>query len=251
MLNADFWKPFQSFIGFLKPLLLAHWRTLLLLLLGVGLPLLVFEQLAVVIWRNQGGFWWDKSILLTIHTTVNPLFDRIAVTLTKLGGFKGILPVTTVIALVLLYLRRWRSLAYLLVTLGGSRLIERTAKEYLHRVRPNLWESLSPQSNYAFPSGHAVASMTFVTTMVILTWGTRWCWLILSLGSIFVVAIAWARLYLGVHFPSDILAGWMVALAWAIGVSAVLKPQLFKPSSGSEETLTVKEKAEAGSEQQN
>jgi undecaprenyl-diphosphatase len=72
----------------------------------------------------------------------------------------------------------------------------------------------------------------------------------LTLGSPFVVAIAWTRLYLGVHFPSDILAGWMVAIAWAIGVSVVLKPHLFKPSSVSEEKLTVKEKEEARMEQQ-
>ncbi len=248
MLNNDFWKHSQSFLGFLKQLLIAHWRTLLLLLLGVGLPLLVFEQLAAVVWRNEGGFPWDKSILLAIHTTVNPQLDRVAVTLTKLGGFKGIFPVTVVISLVLLYLRRWRSLAFLLTTLLGSRLIETQAKELLHRVRPHLWESLSPKSNYAFPSGHATASMTFVVALVILTWGTRWCWLMLSLGSTFVVAIAWTRLYLGVHFPSDILAGWMVALAWAIGVSVVLKPHLFKPSSVSEEKLTVKEKEEVGSE---
>jgi undecaprenyl-diphosphatase len=251
MLNNDFWKRSQSFLGFLKQLLTAHWRALLLVLLGVGLPLLVFEQLAAVVWRNEGGFAWDNSILLSIHTTVSPTLDRIAVTLTKLGGFKGIFPVAMVISLVLLYQRQWRSLAYLLTTLLGSRLLETTAKELLHRVRPHLWESLSPKSNYAFPSGHAVASMTLVATLVILMWGTRWCWLMLSLGSAFVVAIAWSRLYLGVHFPSDILAGWMVALAWAIGVSVVLKPQLFKPSSVSEDKLTVKEKQEAESEQQN
>lgn len=251
MLNNDFWKRSQSFLGFLKQLLTAHWRALLLVLLGVGLPLLIFEQLAAVVWRNEGGFAWDKSILLFIHTTVSPTLDRVAVTLTKLGGFKGLFPVAMVIALVLLYQRQWRSLTYLLVTLWGSRLIESTAKESLHRVRPHLWESLSPKSNYAFPSGHAVASMTFVATLVILMWGTRWCWLMLSLGSAFVVAIAWSRLYLGVHFPSDILAGWMVALAWAIGVSVVLKPQLFKPSSVSEDKLRVKEKEEADSEQQN
>src|SRR4028119_434206 len=250
MLNSDFWNRSQSFVGFLKQLLIAHWRTLLLLLLGVGLPLLVFEQLAAVIWRNEGGFPWDKSILLAIHTTVKPQLDQVAVTLTKFGGFKGLFPVATVISLVLLYRRRWRSLVYLLTTLSGSLLINRTAKEFLHRVRPNLWDSLSPELDYAFPSGHAMASMTFVASVVILTWGTRWCWLMLIVGSGFAVAIAWTRLYLGVHFPSDILAGWMVAIAWAIGVSVVLKPHLFQPSSVSEERLTVKEKEEAGSEQQ-
>jgi undecaprenyl-diphosphatase len=86
--------------------------------------------------------------------------------------------------------------------------------------------------------------MTFIAALVILTWGSRWYWLILVVGSSFVVAIAWTRLYLGVHFPSDILAGWMVAIAWAIGVSVVLKPHLFKPGALSEAKLTEEEKEE-------
>ncbi|WP_414644086.1 phosphatase PAP2 family protein [Allocoleopsis sp.] len=240
-----------SFLKFIQQLLIAHWRTLLLLLLGVGLPLLVFEQLAAVVWRNEGGFSWDKSILLSIHATATPQLDQIAVTLTKLGGFKGVLPVAAVISLVLLYRRQWRSLAYWLVTLLGSRLLEMQAKEFLHRVRPSLWESLSHKSSYSFPSGHAMASMTFVAALVILTWGTRWCGLILSLGSAFIIAIAWTRLYLGVHFPSDILAGWMTALAWAIGVSLVLKPRLFQPSVVSEEKLTIEEKEQVASKRHN
>ena len=118
-----------SFLKFFQQLLIAHWRTLLLLLLGVGLPLLVFEQLAVIVWRNQGGFPWDKSILLSIHATATPQLDRIAVTVTKLGGFKGLFLVATIISLVLLYRRQWRSLTYWLIALSGSRLLETQAKE--------------------------------------------------------------------------------------------------------------------------
>ncbi|HEY9299769.1 MAG TPA: phosphatase PAP2 family protein, partial [Phormidium sp.] len=55
-----------------------------------------------------------------------------------------------------------------------------------------------------------------------------WCLPILIFGGLFVLAIGWTRLYLGVHFPSDILAGWAVSVAWAIGVSFLIKPQLPK-----------------------
>jgi membrane-associated phospholipid phosphatase len=114
-----------------------------------------------------------------------------------------------------------------------------------------LWESLSHKSSYSFPSGHAMASMTFVAALVILIWGTRWCGLVLALGSAFVIAIGWTRLYLGVHFPSDILAGWTAALAWAIGVSLVLKPRVFQLSVVSEEKLTIEEKEKVGSDRHN
>lgn len=241
MFSSDFWKLSPSFLSFLKKLLIAHWCSLLMLLIGVCLPLFVFEELAVAVFQNEGGFPWDEPLLLAIHSSAKPQLDAFAITLTKFGVFWGVFPVATLISFVLLRLKRWRSLAYFLTTLLGSTLINHTVKELLHRVRPNLWESVSPELNYAFPSGHAMSSMTFIAALVILTWSSNWCWLVLVFGSVFVLSIGWTRLYLGVHFPSDILAGWMVSIAWSIGVSMLIRPHLTKPSNVSEDELTVNE----------
>ncbi|XGV98343.1 MAG: phosphatase PAP2 family protein [Leptolyngbya sp. BL-A-14] len=224
MSDFDLWKQPRSFLQFLWQILVARWQLLLLLAIGVCLPLLVFEQLAVVIWRNPDAFSWDDSILLAIHVTAQPRLDQIARTLTPFGVFRGVFPAGVIVALALLYLRRWRSLAYWLITLSGSIVLNRTAKVWLHRVRPSLWDT-PPELDFAFPSGHAMSSMTFVAALLLLTWGSRWSVWVASLGSAFVVAIGWTRLYLGVHFPSDILAGWLIAIAWAIGVSLIIQPQ--------------------------
>jgi undecaprenyl-diphosphatase len=223
MFKSDFWKLVESFLKFLQQLLIAHWRSLLVLLIGVYLPLQVFGELAEEVWENEGGFPWDVPILLAIHMTSQPRLDVFATTLTKFGVFWGVFPISAVIVLVLLRQRKWRSIAYLISTLLGSIIINRTAKVLLHRVRPHLWKSPSPELDYGFPSGHAMSSMTLVVALIILTWGTRWCWLVLIVGGLFVLAIGWTRLYLGVHYPSDILAGWMVSIAWAVGVSFVIK----------------------------
>ncbi len=71
---------------------------------------------------------------------------------------------------------------YFATTAVGSIIINRTAKVLLHRVRPHLWESPAPEFDYGFPSGHAMSSMTFVAALVILTWGSRWCWWVIVLG---------------------------------------------------------------------
>ncbi len=120
----------------------------------------------------------------------------------------------------------------------GNTIINFAAKEIIHRVRPHLWESSYHHYGYAFPSGHAMTSMTLVVVLVILAWKTSWRSLSIILGSIFVLAIAWTRLYLGVHFPSDIVAGWMVALAWAIAASLIIKPHL---TTASDETSLLPE----------
>jgi membrane-associated phospholipid phosphatase len=224
MFTSNPWKLLHSFLRFLKHLLISHWRSLLVLLLGVFLPLQVFGDLAEDVWENEGGFPWDVPILLAIHRTASPQLDVFAATLTKFGVFWGVFPVALVIGLVLLFQRRWRSLTYLIITLLGSIVINRTAKVLLHRVRPQLWSSPAPEYDYGFPSGHAMSSMTFVAVLVILSWNTRWRWAVLFIGSVFVLAIGWTRLYLGVHFPSDILAGWMASIAWAAGVSLLMRP---------------------------
>lgn len=228
MTSIHFWERLQSFIIWFKRWLKKNWQLLILLLAGVYLPLLIFILLAVEIWQHQGGLTWDVAILMAIHATSQKSLDLFAATFTQLGTRWGVIPATAILSLALLYLKRWRSLTYFLITMIGCGFINITAKALLHRVRPSLWE-YPALSDFSFPSGHAMASMTFVAALVILTWGSRWCLRMLLFGGIFVVIIAWTRLYLGVHYPSDILAGWMIAIAWAISVNLLVRPRLTKP----------------------
>ena len=211
-----------------KLILANNWPSLLLLLVGLALPLLIFGRLAYGVWGQKGGILWDESILLSIHETANPQLDLFAKTLTKFGLFWGVFPLAIVTMLVLWKQRFWRSLAYWLITMLGSILINHTGKSVIHRVRPELWESPAPELNYSFPSGHAMYSMVFIAGLVILTWESKWRWVALIVGGLFVLAIGWTRLYLGVHYPSDIVAGWMVSIAWAIGVGLLIKPHPFQ-----------------------
>ncbi|MBD0388752.1 MAG: phosphatase PAP2 family protein [Nostoc sp. C3-bin3] len=224
-------KESQSPLDFLKKLLITRWRSLLLLLIGVYLPLQVFEMLTVNIWKNQAGFPWDVPILLAVHSTANPQLDVLAVTLGIIGLPWTAIPILGAIAIILLLQKRWRSLAYLLTASSGSVIINRLAKQLMHRVRPQLWQSIAPETSFAFPSAHAMTSVTLVAILLFLTWNSSWRWLVLIFGSLYIIAIAWCRLYLGVHFPSDILAGWMVALGWTIGVSLIIKPYGTKTKS--------------------
>jgi membrane-associated phospholipid phosphatase len=216
--------PLPSLKPLLKRLPASSLASLLLLLVGVLLPFYIFGKLAEEVWENDGGFSWDVPMLLAVHQTAQPRMDAVAVYLTRLGVFWGVFPIAMVIALFLLRKRRWHQLAYFLTVLSGSILINRTVKLLLHRVRPHLWQSPAPELDYGFPSGHAMSSMTLVAALVILTWRTRWRWLVLVVGGLFVLAIGWTRLYLGVHYPSDVLAAWTVSIAWAVGVSLLIKP---------------------------
>ena len=229
MMNSDLGKSFWGLFGFLQNLLMVRWRSLLILLIGIFFPLLIFEQLAVAIRQNLEAFSWDKSLLIKVHAIASPNLDRLASVLTHLGVFWGVFPVTLVVSLILFRQQRWRSLIYLITTLLGSWFLCYVAKILLHRERPHIWEAVSLPSDYSFPSGHAMSSMTLAVALVVLTWGSRWCQWALLIGSGYVLAIGWTRLYLGVHFPSDVLAGWMASIAWTVGVRFLINPTVMQP----------------------
>lgn len=224
-------KRLRSFANFFQSWVQRNWQPLLALF-GVYVPLAIFGLLAIQIWQLEGGLWWDVEIMRTIHATARPSLDLFASGITNFGTRWGVFPAAAVMIISLLVIRRWRLLTYCLITLLGCSLMSYVAKTGLHRLRPSLWEYVSP-TGFSFPSGHAMSSMVFVAVLSVLTWHTRWRGWILTLGSLFVVVIGWTRLYLGVHYPSDILAGWMLSLAWAVGVSLVVKPHFSAASISS------------------
>jgi membrane-associated phospholipid phosphatase len=171
-----------------------------LLIAGVYLPLLTFTALAIAVWQSGEGFWWDVPILKFLHATAQPGLDRFAGTLTQAGSWRGILPISIIVGLVLLYRRRWRSLSYWSITLLGSAGLNWTIKRLFHRGRPHLWDPFAPELDFAFPSGHAMLSMGLVAALVMLVWNSRWCWWTLVAGSLLVGSVGWTRLYLGVHY---------------------------------------------------
>src|SRR5207248_6823157 len=89
-------------------------------------------------------------------------------------------------------------------------------------ARPHLWTSPAPASGYGFPSGHAMASMGLLAALAFLAWPTRLRWPVLILAADAVALIGFSRLYLGVHYPSDVVAAWTAALAWVVGLRLIL-----------------------------
>src|SRR5690606_4052086 len=110
------------------------------------------------------------------------------------------------LVLLLLALRRWRHAVFAAVATGGSALLNIAAKQLFARDRPSLWESIAPETSYSFPSGHAMGSMTLALVLVLLAWHTRARWWVLAAMAVFVPMVGLSRVYLGVHYPSDILA---------------------------------------------
>lgn len=204
---------------------LSTFRLITTSVFGVFLPLSGFIFLGSHVWNQGKGFIWDIPVLQWVHQTAQPILDTIALQVTPLGIGWGVVPVLSVLGAILAYQRNWRSLLYLIVTPLGSFLLNRTLKLYFHRERPHLWDVFAPDLSYAFPSGHAMLSTSFVIVLIMLAWNTYWRWLVLTMGSLFILTIGWTRIYLGMHYPSDVLAGWLLAIAWSIVTLLLIQPQ--------------------------
>ena len=126
------------------------------------------------------------------------------------------------IVAVLVWRKRWREASFVAICFAGSALLNLGSKRFFQRDRPSLWESIAPESTFSFPSGHAMGSMTLAAVAVLLAWRTRWRWPVALAAVAFVLLVGLSRLYLGVHYPSDVVAGWAAGLAWVAGAYLVL-----------------------------
>lgn len=188
---------------------------LLLLFAGLLLPLWGFAELADEVSDGE-VFFFDEPILLFAHSIASAGFDRAFVWISALGYEWFVVPFDLLLVVVLGWRRQVREGLFAALALGGSALLNIGAKLAFARVRPELWLSITPEHTYSFPSGHAMGSMTLAWVCVLLAWRTRWRWPLLIVALPFVLLVGLSRIYLGVHYPSDILAGWAAASVWAV-----------------------------------
>jgi len=219
--------PAESPAGFRHWLGSNAWR-IILLFAGVLLPLGVFASLADEVHELE-AFVFDDPLLWRLRAWTTPGLDTFFVVVSKLGYGWGLIPVDTLIVLALLAWRRWREATFAFLAFVGSALLNIGAKHFFQRDRPSLWESIAPESTFSFPSGHAMGSMTLAAVLVALCWRTRWRWPVTGLAAVFVGLVGLSRMYLGVHYPSDILAGWCAALAWVTGLYLVCFRRHYRP----------------------
>lgn len=209
--------PASSFAAALR----GYLRPLALLFAGVLLPLWLFAELADEV-HEMEAMVFDDALLLQLHAWTSPVLDRFFTWFSLAGYRYGVIPLDIAISLGLLALRRWRYAAFAIVAFAGSALLNLATKQVFQRPRPALWESIAPEATFSFPSGHAMGSMTLAAVVALLAWHTRWRWPVLLAALAFTWLVGISRLYLGVHYPSDVLAGWAAGLAWTVGVYLVL-----------------------------
>lgn len=191
----------------------------LALFVCILVPLYIFGRLAEDVWHGE-VFGWDDSILLYIYSYHTPRLDSVMKFISWLG-YNLVIPLDIGITVGLLAFRRWRAALFFGLSVGGAALLNVGAKQIFARVRPELWISIAPETTFSFPSGHAMGSMALAVALCVLLWSVRWRALIVVVAAVFVFLVCLSRLYLGVHYPSDVLAGSLASFAWVMGLAMI------------------------------
>lgn len=204
---------------------------ILLLFLIVAFGLLIFLKLASEV-REGGTFAFDRWLLLALRSEASvPVgpdwLRRTMVDLTSLGGTPVLTLITVSCAGYLLVARRAATALFLILAISVGGLTSTLLKLAFVRARPELVHHLVEVTNASFPSGHAMNSaITYLTLGALLarTEESRAIRIYLISFAVFLtLTIGFSRVYLGVHWPSDVAAGWCVGGAWAILCSLVAR----------------------------
>ncbi|HXY32084.1 MAG TPA: phosphatase PAP2 family protein [Gemmatimonadaceae bacterium] len=161
---------------------------------------------------------WDRASDSWFYAHETPAGDRLAVLVSFLG-LPGAWIVGVVVGLVLVWMRQWLLLGGWVVALGGGGLLELGLKAAIDRARPPYGTTLLHGHSSSFPSGHAMAAcvcyvmLAYVMTQLVALDRSRVVMVYAAAGLI-IAAVSFSRLYLALHYPSDVLAGLLAAAAW-------------------------------------
>ena len=169
---------------------------------------------------------FDDAVLNGIHAISNPFLDSFVPIVTNAGGVVVVSVLTLVILGLFIYKNEYRRAVLVGVSMAGAALLNVVLKAVFERARPDLWDKLVHESSYSFPSGHSMMSAALGLALVVALWNSRWRWWAVGLAVIYIPFIGLTRLYLGVHYPTDVVAGWLVSGAWVMAVALLMRSKL-------------------------
>lgn len=199
----------------------------LTLLIGLGFAagaLFFFAWLADEMLEGDTA-QFDDWVRGEIHQFASPVLTSVMRLVTMFGAPVVLFSLSLVVCLGFIAKRKYRAMMLLVVTMAGSTLLNLALKLSFHRTRPvPFFDILAPDS-FSFPSGHALASLCFYSTIAALISARSNSRTVRSivwtLTALLITLVGVSRIYLGVHYPSDVVAGYAAAFIWVMTIVVV------------------------------
>ena len=161
---------------------------------------------------------FDDTIISVVQGIETPQLTTIMKFFTMIGNGIPIAIITIVVMIILyIFLGHRKELIFLVCVVIGSALLNTSLKLIFKRARPDI-NRIAEAHGYSFPSGHSMAAFTLYGVLAFLVWKHVPTAVgrvtIIILSSLFIAFIGISRIYLGVHYPSDILGGYLMSACW-------------------------------------
>jgi undecaprenyl-diphosphatase len=175
--------------------------------------------------RSQEVFALDTWATPFLHGIASPAMDVLMTALTNIGSSLVIVPIFAVVEVLLVVRKRYGAALFVLVTTGGSLVIQLTMKLFFERPRPQVaWATVLP--DYSFPSGHTMNAIVFYIALALVLWsvsgrGIGLMALVIALVVAFGVGVS--RIYLGYHYLTDVAGGILAGIGWLLVVGAAFR----------------------------
>jgi membrane-associated phospholipid phosphatase len=160
----------------------------------------------------------DTDVAKWVATDLPHVLELAARPFSWLGGWIGLTALGVAMAVVLVRERAWADLAFLVAALLGSNLAVSLLKSWFDRDRPDVAPAVQLPESSSFPSGHAASGVAGLGALAVLAAerlpdgsARAWLWIAVAVGG---AAVGLSRIALGVHYVTDVLAGWCLGLAW-------------------------------------
>jgi membrane-associated phospholipid phosphatase len=167
----------------------------------------------------------DRWVAASLHAQVTPTATTVMQAVTQLGSTAVLVVVTALAAVLLLRVGRRGDAAFLVVVLAGAEALTWILKALFQRERPSFADPVATASSFSYPSGHALVSLAVYGGIAYLLLGDLRSFrarnVCLGIAALLVATIGFSRLYLGVHYLSDVLAGYSFAFAWLVALAAI------------------------------
>ena len=197
------------------------WRTLAIgwaaaYLVGLAFALLVRMEGG---WQHGGA--WERAVLVAVHEHVSPTFDVVMLTVPLIGTNYTLAPLVAIAAVWLWRRGRHTFALHMAVVQAGSWTLNPALKFTLPRPRPDLFELRGQYALPAYPSGHSIAvSSVLFTAAYLIHRAGHGTWAYWAVAAFFVLN-SYSRIYLAVHWPTDVIGGTLVGAVW-LGVTMMV-----------------------------
>lgn len=199
-------------------------RAYLLLYIAAGggfflAAMLAFAELAEALDADETLGRFDAVLAGALSTDLPEPVLRALALFTRLGDFQTLLVVGLVVGVLLLIKRRYLLLLTWAIAVGGNGILIRVLKSIFQRVRPLHEHGFVVEQGWSFPSGHASGSLVtygMLAYLVLRLWRAPWSWVTTAVLVATFLAIGFSRIFLQVHYFSDVLAGFVSGAGWMV-----------------------------------